>query len=126
MRLNLLSNKIIFCLLVLLITACTNRQSDSDDDNDYENNSDVNNETSNCDIDDGTHSATVDYYNPKTGYSNTYTLDVEVEDCQVTTIYFDNGGYLDDSHIDAANINANGDASVEDDIGRSYDVHIDD
>ena len=121
MRLNFLNNKIIFYLLVFLITACTNSQSDDDN----ENNDEVSSSTSNCNIDDGTHSATVDYYNPKTGYSNTYTLDVEVENCQVTTIYFENGGYLDDSHIDAADIDENGDANVEDDRGRSYDVHID-
>jgi hypothetical protein len=31
-----------------------------------------------CVVEDGTYSATVDYYNPETGYSQTYSLDVEV------------------------------------------------
>lgn len=122
MRLKFLNSKIVFCLLICFITACTNSQSDDDN----EDSDDATNVTANCNIDDGTHSATVDYYNPKTGYSNTYTLNVEVEDCQVTTIYFENGGYLDNSHIDAADIDENGDANVEDDRGRTYDVHIDD
>lgn len=122
MRLKFLNSKIIFCLLIFFITACTNNQSNDDS----VNNDDVSNTTSNCHIDDGTHSATVDYYNPKTGYKNTYTLNVEVEDCQVVTIYFENGGSLDDSHIDAADIDENGDAHVEDDRGRSYNIHIDD
>ena len=46
-------------------------------------------------IEDGTYSADVDYYNPDTGYSATYTLDVEVQDGCVTTIYFPDDGYLD-------------------------------
>jgi len=79
-----------------------------------------------CGIEDGTHSATVDYYNPSTGYSKTYDLDVEVENCQVIQIDFSNGGYLDDTHINAADIDESGDASVEDDRGRTFDIHIDD
>ena len=45
-------------------------------------------------FEDGTYSATVDYYNPTTGYSATYSLTVEVFNNQVTTIYFPNDGYL--------------------------------
>lgn len=118
MRSKLFAGKTVFYSLLFLITACSYNQSDDD--------SDVNNVSTDCNIDNGEHAATVDYYNPKTGYSKIYTLNVEVEDCQVTIIYFDNGGYLDESHIDAADIDQNGDANVEDDQGRTYDVHIDD
>jgi len=81
---------------------------------------------SECSIDDGTHSARIDYYNPSTGYSADYTLNVEVENCQVIQIDFNNGGYLDGDHIDPADIDKNGDASIEDDKGRSFEIHIQD
>jgi hypothetical protein len=55
--------------------------------------------SSGCKFDDGTYSATVDYYNPETGYNQTYTLDVEVEDCKIVQIDFPNGGWLDSAHI---------------------------
>lgn len=74
---------------------------------------------------DGTRSATVDYYNPTTGYSSTYTLDVEVEDGQVKQINFPNGGYLDDDHITPADIDDDGNAHVEGEDGKTYDVHVD-
>lgn len=77
-----------------------------------------------CGIEDGTQSATVDYYNPTTGHRATYSLDVEVENCQVIQINFSNGGYLDSDHIDPADIDDNGDASVEDDRGRRFEVHL--
>ena len=67
----------------------------------------------------------VDYYNPETGYDASYTLNVEVENCQVVQIDFNNDGYLDGDHIEPADIDENGDASIEDDRGRSFGVHID-
>ena len=73
-------------------------------------------------IEDGTHSATVDYYNPVTGQTNTYNL--EVEDGEVTEIDFPNGGYLDDSHISPTEIEEDGKAHIEDDRGRSFDVEV--
>ncbi len=81
--------------------------------------------SSECRFDDGTYSATVDYYNPETGYSATYTLDVDVQNCQVVQINFSNDGYLDDDHISYADIDENGDASVEGENGKTYDIHID-
>lgn len=87
-----------------------------------ENGSDFN---SGCEIVDGTHSATVDYNNPETGYSNTYTLDVEVEDCQVVQIDFDSGGYLDEDHISPAEIDDYGMATVDGEDGKTYDIQID-
>jgi hypothetical protein len=79
---------------------------------------------SGCGVEDGTQSATINYFNPTTGYNATYTLNVEVENCQVIQIDFNNGGYLDADHIDPTDIDENGDASIEDDRGRSFDVHI--
>lgn len=78
-----------------------------------------------CGFEDGTHSASVDYLNYKTGYSNTYELEVVVKDCQVVEIDFPKGGWLDGDHIDPTDIDDSGDASIIDDKGRSFDVHID-
>jgi hypothetical protein len=77
-----------------------------------------------CGVYDGTHDADVNYYNPKTGRSSKYSLEVQVEDCKVIQINFPNGGYLDDSHISPTKINWNGDAKVKDDKGIIYKIHI--
>ena len=76
-------------------------------------------------IEDGTYSADVDYYNPDTGYSATYTLDVEVQDGCVTTIYFPDDGSLDGSHIDATELDDDGNCVIYDDEGREFSIHID-
>lgn len=75
-------------------------------------------------VDDGLHSATIDYFNPATGTMGTYTLDVQVDGGQVTTIYFPQGGWLDDTHFEPADLEE-GRASIVDDEGRSWDVELD-
>jgi hypothetical protein len=45
-------------------------------------------------LDDGWYSASVDYNNEKTGYSNSYDLEVEVEGDEVVEIKFPDGGYI--------------------------------
>jgi len=82
-------------------------------------------EEGDCNLEDGTYSATVDYNNSETGYSATYTVDVEVQDCQVIQIDFPNGGYIDSDHITPADIDEDGQASVEGESGRTYEVEID-
>jgi hypothetical protein len=140
------------CLLTLvcLISSCSskseNRQgsnksnssySSSTDDEDknneegsYQNSEsdesgETNESSSGCKFEDGTYSATVDYNNPETGYSSTYTLDVEVQDCQVVQINFPNDGYLDDDHISYADIDEDGNASVDGEDGKTYEIQID-
>jgi hypothetical protein len=73
---------------------------------------------------DGTYTASVDYYNPETGYSATYTLEVEVFDNEVTVIYFPNDGYLDEDHIWPTALNSFGYASVDGENGKTYEVQI--
>jgi hypothetical protein len=93
--------------------------SDEDEDNeDYSS-------SSGCKFEDGTYSATVDYYNPETGYSQTYTLDVEVEDCEVVQINFPNGGWLDNDHITPAELDEDGSCTVDGEDGKSYEIQID-
>lgn len=80
---------------------------------------------SSCDFDDGVHSATVNYSNSNTGYSNTYSLDVEVENCEVVRINFPNGGWLDSDHITPAELDGNGQCTIEGEGGKTYEVEID-
>ncbi len=76
-------------------------------------------------IEDGRHTATVYYNNSETGHSATYTLDVEVEDNEVTTIYFENGGYLDSDYISPAELDKDGTTMVYGEEGKTYDIQID-
>jgi hypothetical protein len=100
---------ILIALGVLISCQNAGRRNDTEDD---------------CSVDDGTQPAKIDYFNPKTGYSATYLLHVEVENCRVIQIDFNNGGYLDSDHIDPADIDEDGDASIVDDKGRRFEVHI--
>ena len=75
-------------------------------------------------IEDGRHTAIVYYNNSETGHSATYTLDVEVENNEVTTIYFESGGYLDSDHIQPAELDESGQATVYAEGGKSYQVNI--
>lgn len=112
---------VIFTAILLnLFVGCGNSNEDGSDSQDTEDGSHKNS----CGYEDGTHSATVDYNNPETGYNATYTLDVQVADCEVTEIDFPKGGWLDDTHIAPAEVDEDGDASIEDDRGRTFDVHI--
>ena len=76
-------------------------------------------------IQDGIYSASVDYYNPSTGYSATYTLDVAVKDGEVTVIYFPNDGYLDDDHIFPSELDDDGYVEIEGEEGKTYEIQID-
>ncbi|MGG5210891.1 hypothetical protein ACQWU4_18375 [Chryseobacterium sp. MIQD13] len=80
----------------------------------------------------GTLPATVRYYNPETGYSNTYTLDVDVNNGEVERINFPKGGWLDDdvhpieSRLSSEELDENGTATLKDSDGRTFEVEIDD
>lgn len=94
-------------------------------------NSESSNQTSNhisseneCNYEDGVHSATVYYTNPETGFSNTYTLDVEVKDCEVIQINFPNGGWLDSDQITPSGLDDNGTCTVFGDDGKTYEVEL--
>jgi hypothetical protein len=103
----------------LAIISCSNN-SKTGNEKDYESSN-----SSNCNFKDNRYSATVDYNNPETNFSNTYSLDVEVEDCQVVKIYFPKGGWLDEDHISPADIDDDGNATVEGEDGKAYKIHID-
>lgn len=67
----------------------------------------------------------VDYYNPKTGTRSEYKLDVDYQDGEVDKIKFDNGGYIDRSHIDSQTDNGDGTVTVRTDRGTEYTVDKD-
>ncbi len=131
----------IVILLTATFTSCSsksekqdNKNSSSSYDRSYESNSsnypdeeenDEYSSSSGCKFEDGTYSATVDYYNPETGYSQTYTLDVEVEDCEVVQIDFPNGGWLDSDHITPAELDEDGTCTVYGEDGKTYEIQID-
>ena len=134
-------------IILSLITSCNSKSSENNNDeslkNSYsteqesseeetrygteesENVEELEENNSSCKFEDGNYSATVDYNNPETGYSATYTLDVEVQDCQVVQINFPNDGYLDEDHISYADIDEDGRASVDGEDGKTYEIQID-
>ncbi len=115
------------CLCLGLLVSCTeannsdSSESSAQDNTESENSSDENG----CKFKDGTHSATVDYYNPETGYSQTYTLNVEVENCEVVQINFPSGGWLDSDHISPAELNEDGYCTIDGEDGKTYEIQID-
>ena len=96
----------------------TNEKSNDDDE--------THEKFSGCKFEDGTYSATVNYSNPETGYSATYTLNVEVQDCQIVQINFPNDGYLDEDHISATDLDEDGSATIDGEDGKTYEIQIDD
>lgn len=126
--------KTIFLIFGLsLFVACGGRSSSNSDDEsseyyNYESNSDdedddeTNNEKESG-YKDGTYSAEIEYYNPETGTSSTYTLDVEIKDNELTVIHWPNGGWLDDSHFSPPDISS-GYASFTNDEGYEYEVRV--
>lgn len=131
------TNIFIVISLTAILTSCSSKsekQNDNYSSSIYESNSsnysvgeenDEYSSSSGCKFYDGTYSATVDYYNPETGYSQTYTLDVEVEDCEVVRIDFPNGGWLDSDHITPAELDEDGTCTVYGEDGKTYRIQID-
>lgn len=72
----------------------------------------------------GTYCAEVDYYNPNTGTRSTYTLEVEVENDEMVKIYWGNGGWLDEDHFTAEELDEDGYCSFTSDKGYEYEVQI--
>lgn len=96
-------------------------EKDNEDNDDDEINS---SNGSGCKFEDGTYSAAIDYNNSTTGYYQTYTLNVEVQDCQVIEIDFPKGGWLDEDHISPADLDEDGNADVDGEDGKTYEIHI--
>ncbi|WP_229684252.1 hypothetical protein [Flavobacterium limi] len=72
---------------------------------------------------DGTYCAEIEYYYSETGTNSTYTLEVEIENNELTVIHWPNGGWLDSSHFIPPDI-SDGEASFTSDEGVDYTVKI--
>ena len=134
-----------YLVAIILLTSCNSKSSEnnsienstnsysteqesSEEQTSYETNEsqdEIEENNSGCKFEDGNYTATVDYNNSETGFSNTYTLDVEVQDCQIVQINFPNDGYLDEDHITYADIDDDGRASVDGEDGKTYEIQID-
>jgi hypothetical protein len=75
-------------------------------------------------FEDGTYCADVTYYNPNTGTSNDYTLDVEVSGNEVVQLNFGNGGWLDSSHMSPETLDENGECTITSDKNYEYSIKI--
>jgi hypothetical protein len=95
----------------------TNQTEEQNEDATENSNNDDNEEANDDD-----ENRTVDYYNPNTGTSSTYYLDVEMDDGGVEQINFDNGGYIDQNHITDQETNDDGSITVTTDEGAEYTV----
>lgn len=115
MRPRSFSSTVLIFILLLSLFGC-NDISNTDEPDDLE-------DSNACGWADDTYEASVDYYNPETDFSNSYTLDVIVEDCRVVQINFRNGGWLDADHITPAYIE-NGKAIVVGEHGRTYEIEL--
>ena len=73
---------------------------------------------------DDTYCADVEYYNPNTGTRHTYTLNVDVENNELTVIHWPNGGWLDDSHFDPQKLDSDGSCSFISDKLYEYNIQI--
>lgn len=73
---------------------------------------------------DGTYCADVEYYNSNTGTRNTYTLNVEVENNELTIVHWPNGGWLDESHFTPQELDSDGSCSFTSDTGYEYQIQI--
>ncbi len=87
------------------------------------NNSNSNKNTNNNRFEDGIYCANVEYFYSKTGTNSNYVLEVEIEDNEISKIFWSNGGWLDDSHFNRPNI-INSNARFESDREILYNVKI--
>lgn len=100
------------CFIIAGCSSSTNDNSSSktsDDDFQYDN---------------GKYCAEVTYYNPNTNTRRTYILNVEVNEKELTKIYWPNGGWLDESHFNPPSVSTQGTCSFSSDRGNGYEVSI--
>ena len=134
-RITIYITRIILLSLLLFSNACISNNSDSNNDSfdDETNSSSLNyddldtespeeNNSNNYSYN-GTYCAEVSYYNPRTGTSSVYTLEVEVENDILTTLHWPNGGWLDDSHFNGEDI-SDGNCSFTDDRAVDFEVTL--
>lgn len=109
-------NKLIYLAIIVLITACNSGADDYYGEDFYYEEEEL--------FPDGDYCADVEYYNRSTGTRRTYTLNVGVEDNEVYVIYWTNGGWSDEDHIDRAELDEDGYTETTSDKGYEYEIQI--
>jgi hypothetical protein len=66
--------------------------------------------------------AKIRYTNKKSGVISNYTLNVEVKNNKLKTIYFRNGGWLDNSHFTEPEFNSKNETEFISDANAKYNV----
>ncbi|SKC08027.1 hypothetical protein SAMN05660841_04085 [Sphingobacterium nematocida] len=121
----------LFTVFLFYNTSCNSKQNPIDNQESYSDISDnsqgdySHNDDESDGYEDGTYCAEVEYYNPSTGTRNTYSLDVEVENGELTVIRWPNGGWLDESHFSPEDISS-GECEFTSDKGYHYTVTLGD
>lgn len=112
---------IVIVFIIFSIQSCRNKSSSTNsyDYNDgyesqYEDSSEYN---------DGAYCSNVEYYNPDTGTSSSYTLNVDVEDNEVVAIRF-SSGWLDSSEFGSEELDEDGYCSIKLYDGRQFEIQI--
>lgn len=118
MKINMKYLKLVIVLFVAISFTECKKDNVS---NDY---TDDTTEIESDDYPDGIYCADIDYYNPDTGTRNTYTLNVEVENHEVTVIHWPNGGWLDSTHFSPEELDSSGSCSFTSYDGKQYDIQI--
>jgi hypothetical protein len=72
----------------------------------------------------GSYCAKVDYYNSRTNFTNSYTLNIEVEDNKLVKINFPKGGWLDETHFTPPSFDDQGRASFSTIEGLKYEIKV--
>ena len=115
-----MKNKHLFYLIMLVfVLASCGSSSSEDSEEEYA----IEGQTADG-FEDGTYCADVTYYNPNTGTSNDYTLEVEVSGNEVTQINFGNGGWLDSDHMSPETLDENGECTITSDKNYEYSIKI--
>lgn len=68
--------------------------------------------------------AEVEYHNPNTGTTSSYTLTVEVENNEIITINWPSGGWLDEDNFSGAELDEDGSTYFTSDYGYEYNIRI--
>lgn len=105
---------LIHFMLLFSLSSCTGRSASI---------ASYNNTKDNYTYVDGDYYAEVKYHNPKTGTRSTYILKVRIKEDKLVTIYWANGGWLDNSHFTPPDIST-GSATFTSDRDYRYEVTI--
>lgn len=116
---------LLFSSLLILSISCNNNSNSNRSSSDTIESSSENEdkESENDGYKDGTYCAELEYFNSSTGTRNTYNLNVEVENGELTEIHWPNGGWLGETHFNSEDITS-GKCEFTSDRGYHYTVNL--